>query len=47
MTKEEQDKIDEMYSKVWDLVDDLSSLKGKALEIGEALKEFVSPEVFK
>ena len=45
--KEKQEKIDELYQKVWALIDTIDNLKTEALEIGEEMKEIVSKEVFK
>lgn len=45
--QEKQNRIDELYRKVWGLVDDVNSLKREIVEIGEEMKELVSSEVFK
>ena len=47
MDKEIQDKIDKLYRKIWQLIDDISILKREALEIGEEMKEIISNEAFK
>jgi peptidoglycan hydrolase CwlO-like protein len=46
MEDEEQKKIDDLYHKVWDLMDDIGSLQRRVLEIGEEMKEIVSSKVF-
>jgi hypothetical protein len=42
-----QKKIDELYHRVWGLLDEVNGLKREILEIGEAMKEVVSDDVFK
>lgn len=42
-----QERIDELYRKVWNLVDEINTLKSQVLEIGEEMKEIVSSEAFK
>jgi hypothetical protein len=44
---EKQDKIDELYHRVWQLLSDVESLKREIINIGEEMKTVVSPEVFK
>ncbi len=46
MDQETQDKIDELYHKVWSALDDIGSLQRAVLEIGEEMKSIVSRGVF-
>jgi len=45
--KNAQEIIDDVYDKIWQIIDDLQTLKDQALKIGEALKEIVSSDKFK
>jgi len=46
MDKERDEIIDELYHKVWALIDTVESLKREILEIGEEMKSVVSSSVF-
>lgn len=42
-----QFKIDELYPRIWNLIDEISVLKNNIIKIGEDMKEVVSLDVFK
>lgn len=43
---ERDEIIDELYGKVWALVDEINNLKSSVLEIGEEMKTVVSSKLF-